>query len=40
MQLHVLNVIQRTITSYLFSLISQHNDRLRFELPLIAHVDY
>jgi hypothetical protein len=37
MQLHVTNVFQRNIASLLFAPISQHNDRLRFEPPLIAH---
>jgi hypothetical protein len=27
-------------SSFLFSLISQDNDRPRFEPPLIAHFDY
>jgi hypothetical protein len=40
MQLHVSNVVQKTIASFLFALISQHNDRPRFEPPLIAHFDY
>jgi hypothetical protein len=39
MQLHVTNVFQRTIVSLLFAPISQHNDRLRCEPPLIAHFD-
>lgn len=39
MQLHVINVFQKNIASLLFAPISQHNDRLRSKLPLIAHFD-
>jgi hypothetical protein len=39
MQLHVINVFQRTIASLLFAPISWHNDRLRCEPPLITHYD-
>jgi hypothetical protein len=40
MQLQVINVFQRIIASLLFASISQHDDRLRCEPPLIAHFDY
>jgi hypothetical protein len=37
-QLHVTNVFQKTIASFLFMLIYQHNDRLRCEPLLISHL--
>jgi hypothetical protein len=33
-QLHVANILQRTMTSFLLALFSQHNDRLKCEPPL------
>jgi hypothetical protein len=39
-QLHVTNVLQRTMTSLLLTLISQHNDRLKCGPPLITPFDH
>jgi hypothetical protein len=39
-RLHVTNVFHKTIASFLFMLISQHNDRLRCEPLLISHFNH
>jgi len=36
--LHVGNVLQKTIVSIFYASIFEHNDRLRCEPPLIAHI--
>jgi hypothetical protein len=36
--LHVTNVFQWTIASFLFTIL-KHNDRLKCDPPLIAHFD-
>jgi hypothetical protein len=39
-QLHVTNKLQRTMTSLLLTLISQHNDRLKYEPHLTTPLDH
>jgi hypothetical protein len=39
-QLHVTNVFQRIIASFLFASIFQHNDILKCEPFLITHFDH
>jgi hypothetical protein len=39
-QLHVTNAFQKIIASFLSTPISQHNDNLNYEQPLVPHFDH